>query len=300
MFAMGKRVLLFVITNILIMVTLSITWQFVSRAFDLPPYGYEYLMFFAVVFGFGGAFISLLMSKFMAKRMLGVKIIDPRTNDPQLRRVVESVHQFAKAAGIKTMPEVGYYESPEVNAFATGPSKNNSLVAVSVGLLQRMNPDEVDGVLGHEVAHISNGDMVTMTLLQGVINAVVIFLARIIAQVVVNAMSKDDRGPGPFVYFGIVIGLEIIFSLFGAIVVNYYSRRREFRADMGGARYAGRDKMLNALKKLQGTQGLIAPEQATLQTLKISSKKKSALMMLFASHPPLEERIQRLERANVL
>jgi heat shock protein HtpX len=300
MWAMSKRVFLFVLTNILIMVTLSITWQFVSRFFGLPPSGYEYLMFFAVVFGFGGAFISLFMSKFMAKQMLGVKTIQPNAADPNLRRVVERVHQFAKAAGLQKMPEVGIYGSAEVNAFATGPSRNNSLVAVSQGLLQRMDDAEVDGVLAHEVAHIANGDMVTMTLLQGIINAIVIFAARVIANIVANAISKDDRGPNPFVTFGIVIGLEILLSFLGAIVVNYFSRRREFRADLGGAKYAGRDKMISALRKLQNTQMLIEPEQAALQSLKIAGRKKSAMAMLFATHPALEDRIRALERANVL
>lgn len=300
MWAMSKRVFLFVLTNILIMVTLSITWGIVSRYFGLPPNGYEYLMFFAVVFGFGGAFISLWMSKFMAKQMMGVKVISPTESNPTLRRIVERVHQYSKAAGLTKMPEVGYYESQEVNAFATGPSRNNSLVAVSMGLLNRMDEDEVDGVLAHEVAHIANGDMVTMTLLQGIINAIVIFLARIVANIIANAISKDDRGPSPFMTFGIVIALEIVFSLFGAIVVNYFSRRREFRADLGGAKYAGREQMISALRKLQGTQMLLEPEQAALQSLKISGRKKTALAILFATHPALEDRIQALERAKVL
>jgi heat shock protein HtpX len=300
MWAMSKRVLLFVVTNILIMITLSVTWSFLSRALGLPPQGYEYLMFFAIVFGFGGAFISLFMSKFMAKTMMGVKIIDSKTANPDLRRVVEQVHHFSKAAGLTVMPEVGYYDSPEVNAFATGPSRNNSLVAVSAGLLNRMDQDEVDGVLAHEVAHIANGDMVTMTLLQGVINAIVIFAARVVANIIASSISKDERGPSPFVYFGIVMILEIVMSLLGAIVVNYFSRRREFRADLGGARYAGRAKMIGALRRLQGSQQLLEPEQQALQSLKISGPQKSALAMLFATHPALEDRIQALERATVL
>lgn len=292
---MGKRVFLFVLTNILILVTLSISWSIISNFFDIPPNGYEYLMFFAVVFGFGGAFISLWMSKWMAKKMMGVRIIEPNTGSSEERRIVDMVHQYSRAAGLKKMPEVGIYESAEVNAFATGPSKNNSLVAVSRGLLQRMNSDEVDGVLAHEVAHIANGDMVTMTLLQGVINAIVIFLARVIANIIANSGDRDSRNP--FMYFAIVIGLEICFSILGAIVVNYFSRRREFRADYGGAKYAGKHKMIAALKRLTSTTQLIEPEQEALQSLKISGRKKSAMNLLFATHPPLEDRIQTLERA---
>lgn len=298
MFAISKRVFLFVLTNILILITLQISWSIISSFFNLPPNGYEYLMFFAVVLGFGGAFISLLMSKWMAKRMMGVQVIDPQTRDPLARRLVDVVHQYSRAAGLKTMPEVGVYDSPEVNAFATGPSKNNSLVAVSKGLLQRMDDSEIDGVIGHEVAHIANGDMVTMTLLQGVINAVVIFAARVIANIV--ASSGDRDRPNPFMYMAIVIGLEIAFSLLGAIVVNYYSRRREFRADLGGARYAGRDKMLAALKKLSSTTQLIEPEQQALQSFKIAGRRKSALAALFSTHPAMEDRIRALERANVM
>ncbi|MCB0349807.1 MAG: protease HtpX, partial [Bdellovibrionales bacterium] len=251
---------------------------------------------FSIVFGFGGAFTSLLLSKWMAKRMMGVQIIDPYTSDPAARHLVTKVHEFARAAKISTMPEVGIYNSNEINAFATGPSRNNSLVAVSSGLLSRMNKDEADGVLAHEVAHIANGDMVTMTLLQGVINAIVIFAARIVAQLIVSQTrsSNDDR-PSPFLYMGIVFALEMLFSIFGMIAVNFFSRAREFRADSGGAKYAGRNKMISALRALQGTVDRLEPEQATLATLKISGKSRSALMALFSTHPPLEERIRRLE-----
>lgn len=295
----AKRVFLFVTVNILVIVSLSFAYSIIARFFGLPQDGLGYLIPFAVIFGFGGAFISLLISKWMAKRMMGVQVIDPRTNDPQMRWVVESVHAYARAAGLPKMPEVGYYNSPEVNAFATGPSKSDSLVAVSAGLLQRMDKDEVEGVLAHEVAHIANGDMVTMTLIQGVINAVVLLLARLIANVAVSAISKDDERPSPFLYMGIVFALEMLFSILGMIVVNYFSRAREYRADAGGARYAGRDKMVNALRKLQSTTQLIEPEQEALATLKISGRRKSALNMLFATHPPLEERIRALERARI-
>jgi heat shock protein HtpX len=292
----SKRVLMFVTVNILVILTLSLTYSVLSSYFGLPTNGMFGLIIFGTLFGFGGALISLFTSKWMAKKFMGVQVIDPRTNDPELRKLVETVHQYSRAAGLKVMPEVGVYNSPEVNAFATGPSKSNSLVAVSVGLMQRMKQDEVDGVLAHEVAHIANGDMVTMTLIQGVINAVVLIAARLVAQVITSAMSKDGERSSPFVYMGIVFALEFVMSILGAIVVNYFSRAREYRADAGGARVAGREKMVNALRRLQSTMQLVEPEQQAFQTLKISSgNKKSVLYMLFATHPPLEDRIRRLE-----
>lgn len=296
---MIKRVFLFVTVNILVLVTLSLSYSLISSYFGLPTQGMYPLLMFGTVFGFGGAFISLLISKWIAKRAMGVQVIDPRTSDPTLRRLVESVHKHAKMAGLRKMPEVGFYNSPEVNAFATGPSKNDSLVAVSAGLLHAMDQDEVDGVLAHEVAHIANGDMVTMTLVQGVINAVVLIVARLLAQVVVSAISKDERA-SHFTYFMVVMVLETLMSLFGAIVVNYYSRRREFRADYGGAKYAGREKMISALRRLQTTTQMIEPEQQAFQSLKISGKQqRNLLYLLFASHPPLDERIRRLERGMI-
>lgn len=295
-----KRVFLFVTVNILVLLTLSISYSLLSQFFGLPQEGILPLLVFGTLFGFGGAFISLLMSKWVAKKAMGVQVINPHTSDPGLRRIVETVHQYARAAGLKTMPEVGIYNSPEVNAFATGPSKANSLVAVSTGLLQRMDEDEVRGVIAHEVAHIANGDMVTMTLIQGVINAVVLIAARIVAQMITSAMSRDNERPNPFLYMGIVFALELAMSFLGAIVVNYFSRRREFRADLGGAKYAGRDKMINALRRLQSTVQLIEPEQQAFQTLKISGGgKRSLIYALLATHPPLEERIRRLERAAI-
>lgn len=298
-FQISKRVLLFVTVNILVITTLSLTYSFLAAYFGLPMEGMFGLIIFGTIFGFGGALISLFSSKFMAKQFMGVQIIDPRTSDPQLRRLVEHVHQFSRAAGLKVMPEVGIYNSPEVNAFATGPSRNNSLVAVSAGLLNRMDDDEVQGVLAHEVGHIANGDMVTMTLIQGIINAVVLIAARLIAQVIASSMSRDNERPSPFVYMGIVFALEFVMSILGAIVVNYFSRAREYRADAAGARLAGRDKMINALRRLQSTVQLVEPEQQAFQTLKISSgNKRSLIYMLFATHPPLEDRIRRLERGH--
>ena len=297
--AMGKRIFLFLLTNILVLITMSISWQVLNHFFDIPPGYYSYLIFFSVFLGFGGAIFSLMISKWMAKKMMGVQIFDHNVSDPRLKNVLFKVHSYAKAAGLSKMPEVGVYESPEVNAFATGPSRSNSLVAVSSGLIQRMNDDEVDGVLAHEVAHIANGDMVTMTLLQGVINAIVIFAARVLADIVASAISKDER-PGFFIRFGLIIAFEIVFSLLGAIVVGFFSRFREYRADNGGAKLAGRDKMVAALTKLKGTTELIDTDQAAFQSFKISGRNKSALQMLFATHPPLDERIARLQKANIV
>lgn len=296
---MAKRVFLFVTVNILVMVSLSFAYSIIAQFLGLPQGGMGFLIVFCTVFGFGGAFISLLISKWMAKKMMGVQVIDPRTNDPQMRWLVERVHEYSRAAGLPKMPEVGVYNSPEVNAFATGPSKSDSLVAVSTGLLQRMDKDEVEGVLGHEVAHIANGDMVTMTLIQGVINAIVLLLARVVANIVTSAMNKDNESSNPFVYMGVVFLFEMVFSLLGMIVVNHFSRAREFRADTGGARVAGRDKMIRALQRLQNTTGLVEPEQEALASLKIAGKKKSALAFLFSTHPPLEDRIRALERARI-
>ncbi len=295
---MAKRIFLFVLTNILVLISLSIVWTIVQQVFHIEGNGYGALLVFSVVFGFGGAFISLLMSKFIAKRLMGVQVIDPHTQDPNARALVEKVHGLARAAGLSKMPEVGVYPGQEVNAFATGPSKKDSLVAVSAGLLNRMNEDEVEGVLGHEVAHIANGDMVTMTLLQGIVNAIAIFLARVLANIVANAMSKnDDRGPSFFMQFMLIQVFQTVLMLLGSLVVNWFSRQREFRADKGGARYAGKGKMVAALRRLQGMQNLIQADQPAVQTLKISGRPRPSLARLFSTHPPLEERIARLERA---
>jgi heat shock protein HtpX len=189
------------------------------------------------------------------------------------------------------MPEVGIYHSPEVNAFATGPSRDNSLVAVSSGLLNRMTRSEIEGVIGHEVAHIANGDMVTMTLIQGVVNAFVMFFSRILARLIASNVSENARHA---VYFSLSIAFDIAFSILGSLVVAYYSRVREFRADLGGARYAGREKMIAGLRRLQSLFDQLEPDDSSVATLKISSRP-TGLMALFSTHPPLEERIRRLE-----
>lgn len=293
--AMAKRVFLFVLVNILILVTINI----VLSVLGIKPYisdrgiDFQSLAAFCLIWGFGGAFISLALSRFMAKMMMGVRVIDPHSQDHELRELVQTIHHLAKSAGLSKMPEVGIYESPEVNAFATGPTKNRALVAVSSGLLRRMNRSQLEGVLGHEIAHITNGDMVTMTLLQGVINAFVMFIARVIAWVVSQNVKEESRH---IAHFAIVLVLEIILSILGSMVVAYFSRMREFKADAGGAQLAGRSSMIDALRALQKTTQLIDQEHQAVATFKISGKKGgSSFLALFATHPPLEERIARLE-----
>jgi heat shock protein HtpX len=294
-----KRVSLFLITNVLVMATLSIAWSLISGFFGIQGTGQlSGLMLMCAVWGMGGAFISLLLSKFMAKRMTGAKVIDPNTANPQLRQLVSKVHDLAGRAGLEKMPEVAIYESPEINAFATGPTKNNSLVAVSTGLLNSMTIDEVEGVLGHEIAHIANGDMVTMTLIQGVINAFVMFFSRIVARIVA---SNVDEKYSQVVYFISTIVFDIAFTILGSIVVNYFSRQREFRADKGGAHYAGREKMIAGLRRLQSQFNRIESNNSdnangALATLKISNRS-TGLRAFFSTHPPLEERIRRLQSA---
>jgi len=294
---MFKRIFLFALTNILVMVSVSMVLRFFGIGNYLTAQGIDYtaLMVFCLVWGFVGSGISLLLSKFMAKSMMGVEIVDERG---QYADLVRKVHVMAKQAGIEKMPEVGVYHSPEVNAFATGPSKNNALVAVSTGLLQQMNTDEVEGVLAHEVAHVANGDMVTMALIQGVVNAFVMFFARIAAFALQNAMSGDRDDDRPvntgWAYHLSVMVFEIIFSFLGMFVVAYFSRLREFRADKGGAQYAGRTKMVAALKRLQQKIDFVDDSQDAVKTLKISSKK--GLMNFLSTHPSLEDRIAALER----
>lgn len=298
--AFFKRIGLFVLTNVLVMVTIGIVWSLVSHFLGLAGLNsyIPFLMAFCLVWGMGGAFISLLMSKWMAKQFHGVQIIQTNNQNPELRALVNKVHDFARRAGLPKMPEVGIYESIDINAFATGPSKSNSLVAVSSGLLQRMNEKEIDGVLAHEVAHIANGDMVTMTLIQGIVNAFAMFFSRILANIVASNVDEKFRG---VVHFAVVILGDIAFTLLGSIVVNYFSRRREFRADAGGARYAGKENMVAALQKLRSVYSLpIPPEEGATATLMISNRdKKGTLAKLFMTHPPLEVRIEALQRARI-
>jgi len=296
----SRRIFLLVVVNILVVTTITLVLSLLRAGHYFPERGLPGLAVFCLVWGFGGAFISLGLSRLMAKWMMGVRVIPPNTADPSLRRLVDTVHGLARAAGLPRLPEVGIYDSNDVNAFATGPSKSRALVAVSTGMLRRMGGPEVDGVLGHEVAHIANGDMVTMTLIQGVINAFVLFLSRILAFIVSQALrSRDDRGGG-WLQFLLVIVFQIILSILGAIVVCWFSRWREFRADAGGARLAGRENMINALRALRrlydpDLAAAEAQRAQAFQSLKISGKR-SRFFALFATHPPLEQRIARLEQ----
>ena len=297
----SKRIFLLVAVNILVMTTITLVLGLLHVGHFFPQGGLAGLAVFCLVWGFGGAFISLGLSRLMAKWMMGVKVIPPNTTDPALQELVETVHRLARSAELPTLPEVGLYESDEVNAFATGPSKSRALVAVSTGLLQRMGSREVAGVLGHEVTHIANGDMVTMTLIQGVINSFVLFLSRVLAFVISQAMrSRDDRDSGGgWLQFILVMVFQVIFSILGSLVVCWFSRWREFRADAGGARLAGRENMINALRALRR---LHDPEVAAaeaqhaqaFQSLKISGQPPGWLALL-ATHPPIEQRIARLE-----
>jgi heat shock protein HtpX len=289
---MVKRIVLFLITNILVMLTITILVEVLGLGRGLGGGGLAGLMIFCLVWGMAGSLISLALSRVMAKRMMGVQVIDPNTSDPTERKLVEIVHGLARGARLPALPEVGIYDSPEVNAFATGPTKSRALVAVSSGLLGRMNRDEVEGVLGHEITHVANGDMVTMTLLQGVVNAFVLFFARVVAMAVSQNVRQESRG---MVNFLVVIVLQIVLSLLGALVVAAFSRWREFRADHGGATLAGTPKMIAALERLRRNAEMVDTSHEALATLKIAGAP-SRFMALLASHPPLEERIARLQQ----
>ena len=290
---MGKRIFLFIVTNLAIVLMLTIVMSLLGvgdyRTGE-GPLGIDIgaLAVFCFIWGMGGAFISLLMSRWIAKRATGVRLVDGRTGNRDADWLYETVGRLARQANLP-MPEVGIYDSPEVNAFATGPSRSRSLVAVSSGLMRSMRPEEVEGVLAHEVAHIGNGDMVTMTLLQGVINAFVMFFARVIA----SFLSRgDDRGGSNFL---VVIVLQIVLGILGSFVTAWFSRHREFRADHGGATLAGRERMLAALRRLAANRELVDTRHEALATLKISGAK--SWMALLSTHPPLEQRIAALERA---
>ena len=290
-----KRIGLFLLVNILVLTTIVIVTSLlgVNQYVEAQGINYGSLLIFAAVVGFSGSIISLLLSKTMAKTMMRVKVIDPKGNvTAQEQKLLNTVYRFAQQVGINKMPEVGIYPSAEVNAFATGPSKNNSLVAVSQGLLSRLDQDAVEGVLAHEIAHVANGDMVTMTLLQGVINTFVVFLSRIVAYTVSSLVRKEMAG---IVHFISVIAFQILFSILGSIAVMAFSCHREYAADHGGAQIAGRHKMIRALESLKSTFNMVDNSQEALQTFKISGGKKGGLAQLMSSHPDLDDRINRLK-----
>lgn len=302
-----KRFGYFILTGILVAITVSFVVSFISRFFNinLQGGGYAGLFILCLIYGMVGSFISLQLSRWMAKRFHGVEVIDPSTTNAAERKLIDKVYQIARNAGLDVMPEVGYYQSADVNAFATGPSKSRSLVAVSTGLMHNMNDAELEGVLAHEIAHIANGDMVTLTLIQGVVNAFAMFFAHILTTIIMNAFRRSDddrRGFGDFMLRNMIYNvIAIVFTILGSIIVNYFSRQREFRADAGGAKYSSPDKMTAALMKLQTVYNM--PQNQSnddeegadkLATMKISGKS-SGIATLFMTHPPLEERISALK-----
>jgi heat shock protein HtpX len=295
-----KRITLLLLVNLLVMLTIGIIVSLLFRGLANRLGGSQGLFLICFVWGMGGAFISLAISRLMAKMKMGVRVIDPNTSDPDLQRLVQTVNHLARAAGLSSMPEVGIYDSPEINAFATGPTRSRALVSVSSGLLGRMRQYDIEGVLGHEIAHIANGDMVTMTLIQGVVNSFAFFLAWVLSIALTRGSDRDDnRGGSPFMQWMLMQLFQTVFMVLGMLVVNAFSRWREFRADAGGARYAGREHMLSALKTLQavhegGADTAAGQQQHSFQALMISGRS-GGLAALFSSHPPLEERIARLE-----
>ena len=296
-----KRISLFLVLNFLIMITIST----VLRIFNIQPYltqsglNIQALAIFCLIWGMGGSIISLLLSKMMAKWTMGVQVINENSSDPILRSLYDSVKRLSKKAGLP-MPEVGIFHSNQLNAFATGPSRSRSLVAVSTGLLKGMEWNEIEGVIGHELAHVANGDMVTMTLLQGVVNAFVLFLARIAAYIVLRGSDREERGGSSyFSYYLASMFFEIVFMLIGSLLVCWFSRKREYRADLGGGLLAGKENMIAALERLQGAYAKLPEkqEQSSIAALQISSKL--SWLQLYSTHPPLENRIATLKKAHI-
>lgn len=292
-----KRIFLFIVTNLAIVFVLSVTLRLlgIDRMLDEQGVGIDYnsLLILSAVMGFGGSLISLAISKWSAKRMTGAQVIEVPANMTE-RWLVDTVKRQAQQAGIG-MPEVAVFDSPEINAFATGWNRNSSLVAVSTGLLNTMSQAEAEAVLGHEISHVANGDMVTLALIQGVVNTFVIFLSRVIGFLVDRVVFKVERGHGP-AFFVTVIIAQLVLGVLASMIVMWFSRQREFRADAGGAHLAGRDKMVAALERLKLNHESHLPDQ--MAAFGISGGVAHGLKYLFMSHPPLEERIAALRSAN--
>jgi heat shock protein HtpX len=288
-----KRIFLFVVTNLAVLALLSVVLLVVEMVFGvhLASGGLGGLLVFAAIFGFGGALISLALSKWTAKRIMGVRVIDAPQSDLE-RWLVAAVKGLADRAHIG-LPEVGIFDSEEMNAFATGARRNAALVAVSSGLLRNMSRAQVEAVLGHEITHVANGDMVTLALLQGVLNTFVIFLARIVGSLVDRALFKSDRAESGIGFFLTTLLAQFVLGIFASMIVSWYSRRREFRADRGGADLAGRSSMIDALQALKRSQGTPMPPR--LRAFGINTGKADGFMRLFMSHPPLDERIAALQ-----
>ncbi|RLK51007.1 heat shock protein [Alkalispirillum mobile] len=298
-----KRIGLFLLTNLAILVVLGVVLFILQAVFgigtlDETGRGLDYggLLIIAAVIGFGGSFISLAMSKFVAKKMTGARVIEqPRSQSEQW--LVDTVRRFARQEGIG-MPEVAVYDAPDINAFATGARRDNSMVAVSTGLLQNMTREEAEAVIGHEVAHISNGDMVTLTLIQGVVNTFVVFFSRIIGHFVDRAVFKTEEGHGP-AYFITSIFAQIVLGILASVIVMWFSRQREYRADAGGAKLAGRENMVAALERLKrSVDQEHLPDQ--LQAFGINGNRGSSVKQWFMSHPPLDDRIAALKEGRHL
>jgi len=292
-----KRIFLFLVTNIAVLLVLSVTLRLlgIEQILDQEGVGLNLnaLLVMAAVIGFGGSLISLLISKWSAKRMVGAHVIEVPSSMPE-RWLVDTVKRHADKAGIG-MPEVAVYEAPEINAFATGWNRNSSLVAVSTGLLQNMTQDEAEAVIGHEVSHVANGDMVTLALIQGVVNTFVIFLSRVVGYLVDRVVFRVERGHGPAFWITVIIA-QFVLGILATIVVMWFSRQREFRADAGGAALAGREKMIGALERLKfNHEQPQLPDQ--IRAFGISGGVASGIKQLFMSHPPLDERIAALRDA---
>jgi heat shock protein HtpX len=291
-----KRILLFLAVNMAVILVLSIVLGLLGIGSILDEQGtgldYRALLIFAVVLGFGGSFISLAISKWTAKIATGAKVITKPSNETETW-LLSIVKKQAEEVGVG-MPEVAIFNSPAPNAFATGMNHNNALVAVSTGLLQAMNKDEVEAVLGHEMSHVANGDMITLTLIQGVLNTFVIFLSRVVGFFVDRVLLKNDKGLGLGFYLTTLV-TQILFGILASIIVLWFSRQREFRADQGGGNLAGREKMIAALEKLQHSSGKPLPEQISAFGISGKQEKKASIKTLFMSHPPLEERIAALK-----
>ena len=286
-----KRIVLFLATNLAVMLVLSIVLSVLSSFFGISTRGSGGLLLMAAVFGFGGSIISLLMSKWMAKRSYGVQVIEQPRSEIEYW-LFNTVQRQAQQTGIG-MPEVGIYDSPDMNAFATGANRNKALVAVSSGLLYNMSRDEAEAVLAHEISHVANGDMVTLTLIQGVVNTFVIYISRVLAGIVSNFMRSDDEessATGGIAYFAISMVFELIFGILASTIVMWFSRQREFRADAGSAKLVGKDKMIAALERL--ARGHDSQLDGSMMAFGINGK--TAMTELFMSHPPLEKRIQAL------
>ncbi|KTD74094.1 protease HtpX [Legionella tucsonensis] len=294
---MLKRIVLFLATNLAIILVIS----FILSLFNVAPYltqyglNYQALLIFAAIIGFTGSFISLFISKWMAIHAFNVQLIEKPTTESELW-LMNEVKSLAQKRNIG-MPDVGIYDSPEPNAFATGWNKNKALVAVSTGLLNAMNEEEIQGVLGHEISHVANGDMVTLSLIQGVVNTFVIFFARVAAFFVMQFFRRDNEGvQGGFVYYGVALLFELLFGILASMIVMWFSRYREFRADRGSAQYVGKEKMIKALQRLQQLMDKTPADDRApaFNTMKISGH--GSWLALFSSHPPLEKRIEALQK----